>query len=281
MSAAEKIAEVAADGVADGLHVVGEEALAAEAVVEALDGVRVEFLLIGIAAGAAIGAFVGYKVAVKRLEDRYEKLLEEEGERLSNHYASKVQAIENREEKPALGEVVQQLGYADTPQTPQVVPPPVPRREEPTAQGPGAPPPTPPAETTSVFDAPDDNWDYAAEEVNRRDPEVPWVIHIDEHRANEPDHEQVTWTYYAGDDILANDADQEVDQDATVGVKNMGLFGHGSGDPNVVYVRNVHASMDFEIIRSPGSYAHEVRGLDEIRHSAEPERRVRRRFDDE
>jgi hypothetical protein len=282
-SAAKKVAEVAADGVADGLHVVGEEALAAEAFVQQIDGVRIEFLVIGIAAGVVVGALGGYRVAVKRLEKRYEELMEEEGERLKEHYVRRMAAQTEREEKPAaeeLGDVVEQLGYTGEG---AVVPPPVPRPEQPVA-----PPATPPAEpaeevVVSVFEGDGtEEWDYA-EEVKRRSPEVPYIITAEEYRANEGDLDQMTWTYFAGDDVLANEAEEEVDQDSSVGVKHMGQFGYGSGDPNVVYVRNVVNGYEVEVIRSHGTYAHEVKGLDDhnIRHSQDPPRRVTRQFDDE
>jgi hypothetical protein len=37
-------------------------------------------------------------------------------------------------------------------------------------------------------------------------------------------------------------------------------FGHGSKDPNVVYIRNPRLEMEMEILRDPSSYEKEVLG---------------------
>jgi hypothetical protein len=38
------------------------------------------------------------------------------------------------------------------------------------------------------------------------------------------------------------------------------VFGHGSGDPNVVYIRNEKLQAEYEVLRDPGSYEIEVLG---------------------
>jgi len=52
-------------------------------------------------------------------------------------------------------------------------------------------------------------------------------------------------------------------------------FGHGSGDPNVVYIRNEQYTAEIELCRSPNSYAEEVHGF---KHSDEVEYRTPRRY---
>lgn len=114
-----------------------------------------------------------------------------------------------------------------------------------------------------------------------RDTSRPFVVSLDEFYENEPEHTQHTVTYYEGDEVLADERDQVIEDITLVGKANL-TFGYLSNDPNVVYVRNNQKKMDFEIAKSEGKYAHEVLGFE---HSDEPfdrRRRVRRfRGDDE
>ena len=69
------------------------------------------------------------------------------------------------------------------------------------------------------------------------------------------------------------------DADDAVGEMNLHRFGHGSGDNNVVYIRNDRLENDFIVLRSQGEYAKEVLGL---RHSHGGSRKTPRfRGDDE
>jgi hypothetical protein len=125
-----------------------------------------------------------------------------------------------------------------------------------------------------------DTWDYDRE-VRNRSREIPFVLHKDEFDAEE-DATQVTVTYFEGDDVLVDEKDEVITKkDEVVGMDNLSQFGHGSGDPNVVYVRNAHLGVDYEILRHKGHYAKEVLGLEEesLEHSARPRRRMR--FDDD
>jgi hypothetical protein len=113
------------------------------------------------------------------------------------------------------------------------------------------------------------------EESKNRDPDRPYVISQEEFMENEDDFPQNTLTYYAGDDILADDRDEVVDNvEDLVGTDNLVRFGHGSNDPNVVYVRNEKNSVDFEIALSTGKYAEEVHGF--LQHSDSPPRQLRK-----
>ena len=67
--------------------------------------------------------------------------------------------------------------------------------------------------------------------------------------------------------------------DEVIGLGNLGRWGHGSNDENIVYIRNLHLSLDFEVVRDRGSYAEETRK--NVRHSYDRRRRVDRRFDDD
>lgn len=68
-------------------------------------------------------------------------------------------------------------------------------------------------------------------------------------------HDKASLTYYASDDILADEADQVYDEvDSLIGKSNLTRFGYLSEDPDIVYVRNERISVDFEITRVTGSY---------------------------
>lgn len=117
-----------------------------------------------------------------------------------------------------------------------------------------------------------DGWVYE-DELKTRTPNAPYILHKDEFFANEMDFSQLTVTYYADDEIVADDGDQPIYGHARIlGELN---FGHGSGDPSVVYVRNEERKAEYEVLLDTGSYTREVLGIgyedatqaDDIRHS--------------
>lgn len=110
--------------------------------------------------------------------------------------------------------------------------------------------------TRNVFEARRlSGWDQEHEEATRIET-LPYVISIQEHNDNLFEHEQNTLTYYVPDDMLLDERDEPVeDVDGLVGVENLGLFGHGSGSPDTLYIRNEVKEMDLEIIRRTDSYA--------------------------
>lgn len=128
---------------------------------------------------------------------------------------------------------------------------------------------------SNVFAGNDDDWDYELE-VTTRTEQRPYVLHKDEFYADEKDYEQVTLTYYAGDNIMTTDDDQIVynHEDQTGPMR----FGHGSGDMKVFYVRNDKNKAEYEIIRHEGRYSEEVLGLEiednaraaDIKHERSP-----------
>lgn len=114
--------------------------------------------------------------------------------------------------------------------------------------------------TSNVFaDNSDDGWDYE-EELKSRTPSKPYILHKDEFYADEMDFSQITLTYYAGDDIMADEDETPVyNYKLVTGDLN---FGHGSGDPGVVYVRNEKRRAEYEILHDPGLFTVEVMGLE-------------------
>lgn len=115
-------------------------------------------------------------------------------------------------------------------------------------------------------------WSYEAERATRTDT-APYILHRDEFFGEEMGFDQSTWTYYEGDDILVDETDTPVYnyQENTGELK----WGHGSGDENVVYIRNEDMKAEYEVVRNEGHYSVEVLGLeleerlaaDDLRHS--------------
>lgn len=104
----------------------------------------------------------------------------------------------------------------------------------------------------NIFDDTNDSWDYELERQNRTK-ETPYVIHADEFQTDEMGWDsQTTLTWYAGDEILTDSHDVPIYNPHTV-VGEL-RFGHGSGDPNVVYVRNERLEAEYEVLRDMGSY---------------------------
>lgn len=258
------------------------------------------FLLAGVAVIAAgIGAFVGYKIASKRVTAVYE-------DEIMPKQLAMAQSFQRRLAKTDEFDTVESAAQALIPD--QVVDAVriysgqekiaynnIPLSKETAESAPEPETPTVAEQEEIVSTAVDRNvfspandprdWDYKAEVVIREEnPDKPYVISVEEHGENPDDHDQVTLTYYEKDDTLVDERSQPIDNvDKIVGDDNLERFGHGSEDLNVVYVRNDAREMDFEIIRDPGAYAVEVLGLDEpettIKHSHQ--RRSRRHRADE
>lgn len=109
----------------------------------------------------------------------------------------------------------------------------------------------------NVFPDDDDDWDYD-EECKTRSPDHPYIIHRDEYFSNEMDFSQSSLTYYEGDNILCDEQDVPVYNPEKVAGKI--IFGHGSKDPSICYVRNEYLQAEYEIIVDHGFYQTEVLG---------------------
>jgi hypothetical protein len=112
-------------------------------------------------------------------------------------------------------------------------------------------------ETVTQVPEQEDEWDYEAEQSSRT-PHEPYIIHSDEFHSGESGLRQTTLTYYAGDDVLCDEAETPIyNAGEVVGELR---FGHGSKDANVVYVRNEKLGGEYEIVRDEGHFAIEVLG---------------------
>lgn len=266
------------------------------------DKVRLAYLGIGLVAGAAIGGFVAFKMAYRKAELEYAEITAEEIAGMRQHYDAKATAQAMSVAKGDLADLVKDKGYSVESEPPIGMAPPssvIDRAKEaqieaedeaageptePDDEAPGAENASDPEVRNAFRDlAIKDAWDYHTEK-KRRSPVRPYVIHVDE-REEQQAYDGVTWIYYEADDVLCNERDEVVDmpdRERVIGESNLNKFGHGSNNSEIVYIRNDQLEMDVEIVRTEGSYAEEVHGLDpsepELRHS---HRRMRRSFDDE
>lgn len=231
----------------------------------------------GVLLGSAIGGVVAYVTSRKQLELKYRQIADLEIDVMREHFFLKQKEMVS-EPKPDLKTMVTELGY-----TPQ---------GEPITVEPATPQVLAEVVVNNVFleeqtDVELPEWDYEFER-SKRDHKLPYVIHREEFMEgfevgvdSDEEFTQSVLTYFEGDDVLCDERDAVVDQrDMIVGDENLSKFGHGSGDPNVVYVRNEVLKHDVEIVRSDGTYANQVHGF--VEHSDDSaRRRGRPRFDDE
>lgn len=134
----------------------------------------------------------------------------------------------------------------------------------------------------NIFDDSDnDEWDYKTELESRTD-DAPYIIHVDEFVAGESGWgSNSTLTWYEGDNILCDSTDKPIyNAQETVGELR---FGHGSKDPNIVYVRNPKLQTEYEILRDEGSYQEIVLGeqIEAEGRSADLKHSHQRRFRDD
>jgi hypothetical protein len=282
MAAGREVAEEAIDAVADVAEKVSQESAQVAEVTRRLNATHAGFLVGGLGIGLAAGFAGGYFLQKKVLQLKYEKIADKEIASMREHYERKAKALDLTAEKKTLDEVSEELKYRtegegkvpyykvgselDKPRT-EIAP------DQP---------------LQNVFETPqeplvlDPNWDYAVENRARR-PDIPYTIHKDEYDKGQEGYDKVVLTYFEGDDVLCNQKDEVIEeQDEMIGMANLSRFGQGSGDPNIVYVRNEEKKMDIEIVHTDRKYAVEVHGFadDEIRHSSMKRRSPRRSDDD-
>lgn len=111
----------------------------------------------------------------------------------------------------------------------------------------------------SVFSDLNDVWDQEKED-QKRTTEAPYVLQREEFYEEQQGYHQSTLTYYAGDEILVDEEDKPIYN--YIQIIGPILFGHGSGDPKVFYVRNDKLRAEYEIIHDQGLYSVEVLGLE-------------------
>lgn len=222
----------------------------------------------GLGLGIAVGFIVGHKY--KKMKYRMEafEASEKEVEEIRETYYRKTVAAE---QKPDAEEIIRERGYVTPPDTVshlRSLKAPVPVSEPPSVLDREA------LEERLEQEAIQD-WDFPTE-LAQRSPETPYVIHRNEFTMAESSYEQVSYTYYAADDVLTGEDDKPLPHaDQVVGMDNL-KWGHGSEDSDVVFVRNDKLMLEMEITRSPKSYEQEVLGLEHSERMFEP---IRKRSD--
>lgn len=223
-----------------------------------------QILILSITAlsGAAAGTATSFLAFKKRFEKKYSDLAAQEIAEAKQFY----QAVHDKPDLATLAEGIRVNDEAERG-----------LREAAAALNEYQAPKVPEAVTSNIFvegQPMDDNFDYEAEIAQRSETE-PYIISKDEYNQNEKDYEQVELTFYEGDDVLADEKSKNIpDVDDVVGNLNMHRFGHGSGDNNIVYIRNDRLEQDYVVLRSMGEYTKEVLGL---RHSDRPGSRKTRK----
>lgn len=253
-----------------------------------LTKLKVQFGLLGLAAGTAAGAIVAWKIAYSKAEKAANGRADAEIADMREHYVAKGKSLDAQAGKTDLATIVAERGY-ETPEPVKSEAPPMavqPPRQvvdaedamageppddsemaENDVEGPNGIKSRDEAAVRNIFRehgrAAVPEW-IPAEERKRRSPDHPYVVHYDE-RHDMEGYSDVSFTYYAADDVLCNERDEVVDpdheRDGLVGEANLERFGHGNPDPNTVFIRNDHLEMLIEINRSPNSFAEEVHGF--------------------
>jgi len=265
----------------------------------ALSRVKIQYAAAGYLLGAATGAFFAWKYAYRKAELRYSRIADEEVAEMSEHYHAKVRAFEASQNKGSLDDLVAERGYGDEEENtkpPMAVSPPTQvvdavaeTSSEETTRIPPPVPVNPPPEVKNIFRNPPkgaavmDSWDWRAEKA-KRSPDTPYVIHTDE-RFEFEDYDEMTLTYFEKDNVLANERDEVIgegeERDTLVGEANLDRFGHGSNDPNVVYIRNDRLELVIEVCLSHQAYATEVHGFEHTDYRGNLERMRQRERDEQ
>ena len=108
----------------------------------------------------------------------------------------------------------------------------------------------------------------------------PFVITREQFEEGHPEQETESLTYYEGDDTLAGENDRTItDIQRVIGARHLEMFGMGSDDPMVVYIRNLNIGMDFEVTFHEGEYVVQVYGVEAPRERG-PKKVLRMRDDD-
>lgn len=249
---------------------------AAEIVKRTIDTRVVSAFSGGAMFGIALGFFYGYRYNRKKIRAEVLKEAEKEIETVRNYYRNMYRdrptpnTIRDQE-KPAAEDIVRDRGYSMRVTDEEMAarplkPPVVVRPPQQSRQMPHVDPTAQRGITLRTEDAEKDKnigWSYPRE-LSQRSPRQPYVIHQDEFAENDGGYQQTTYIYYEADDTLA-DTDNTVlnNRENLIGPAALARFGHGTDDFNLVYVRNAQLELEFEICRVPGSYAHEVLGMDD------------------
>ena len=226
--------------------------------------------IVGLSAGLvgiALGISVGVYLTNRRLREKYQAIANEQIEDVRRHYASvhkkpgveelhrRAEEIREREQQvKTTREISEVNGYVAYDKV-------TPSKEAEAEHAPQEPTAEDLSENVFGEDLAD-AFDPEIEAVRREEhPDKPYVLTREEFDDGDLEYEQLTLTYFDGDNVLVDSEQRQIREfDEVVGVENMVRFGHGSEDPNVVYIRNNRLAADYEVLFDPGFYSVKVLG---------------------
>lgn len=215
----------------------------------------------GVVVGCAVGLYFGRRWSREKLRAEAYEESKKEVDKIREAYRAGSTIVE--EPKPSIEEIIEERGYI-APQTVEQLKTPATKKTGKDKKKPARPtkPPVvvnePPA--LVVEEAAAGMWSYE-EEIAARTPDEPYVIHQNEFAHGESGYNQVTYTYYATDDVLVGEDERPIPHgDLVVGQNNL-KWGHGTDDIDVVFVRNDKLEIEMEICRVYRSYEETVLGL--------------------
>jgi gas vesicle protein len=198
--------------------------------------------------GGAAGVFVGMKLAEKKADEKYEKIIQEEitsiRERLGQKKKQLMENVEGMDEE-----------ISASVQTKEKNRPIALKEYEKKMKEMG-------------YDKLDNEKDpdfYKYQEMSRdsiaRSRMEPHVITYEEFNETMEEYDKVSINFYEDDEILTDENDEVIPYPVDViGSEALNMFGEGSEDPEIVYVRNDKMGTDYEIARLSKSYAETVLG---------------------
>lgn len=238
-----QVIETVAEEIAENLEEAAE-------VTRAIDTRAVGFFLGGVGVGVAVGFFFGHRWNKEKIKAEAFKQSEAEVEKIREVYRTSAETVRIVHDKPSLDEVIEERGYSNRVTDEEV--------ERPTRP---PVPVSPPSVSRSLFPeqepsievetgkSKDDDWNFT-EEIAQRTHNRPYILHQNEFTEDQSGYSQLTYTYYAPDDVLTDEAEEIVENpDTMVGTDNLQRFGHGADDFDVLFVRNDRLRMEFEICR--------------------------------
>lgn len=105
----------------------------------------------------------------------------------------------------------------------------------------------------------------------------PYVISESEFEEGNPHHDKVSITYYAGDDTLADEMNEIMeDIDSTVGMSNLDMDNTDITHPHTIYVRNDRLGIDYDISIDLGEYTRKVLGIEPYQKPLSPKEKFDR-----
>jgi len=129
---------------------------------------------------------------------------------------------------------------------------------------------------SELYDVSDDDWVWE-DELNMRSDKTIYVITREEFDADDMGYRQSTVNWYEGDRMLADELGEAI-YNWTSHIGSELPFGHGSGDENVLLIRNENLHWEYCVTKNPGRFDQDVQGHaieleyeeDDLKHSKQP-----------